>query len=426
MNSIGIGLAGLGTVGSEVARQLLVNKKFLEKKSGASINLIAVSARNKTIDRGVNLKAMDWCDNPEEFLNYKNINLIVELIGGSDGVAYDLCFKSLNNNRSVVTANKAMISKHGMILSELSEKNNLSLAFEASVAGCIPIIRALRDGLSATNVNKISGILNGTCNYILSTMRETERSFEDVLSEAQEKGFAEADPTFDVEGIDAAQKLIILSSIAFGIVLNNKNISTTGIKDVNLIDLVFAEELGYRVKLLAISEFRNSKLIQEVSPCMVSKSNQIANVEGVLNAVEVNTDLTESVVLTGFGAGDKPTASAVLSDIISVAQNKTPFPFGCQTNNLIDGSGVGQKEKSKYYIRINVIDKSGVLAKVAEIFRKSELSIESLLQRGRNPDEDVPIVITTHETDELTLNNVIEDLVKCDELLQKPVKMKII
>lgn len=426
MNSIGIGLAGLGTVGSEVARQLLVNKNFLEKKSGASIDLIAVSARNKTIDRGVNLKSIDWCDNPEEFLNYKNINLIVELIGGSDGVAYDLCFKSLNNGRSVVTANKAMISKHGMILSELSEKNNLSLAFEASVAGCIPIIRALRDGLSATNVNKISGILNGTCNYILSTMRETERSFEDVLSEAQEKGFAEADPTFDVEGIDAAQKLIILSSIAFGIVLNNKNISITGIKDVNLIDLVFAEELGYRVKLLAISEFRNSKLIQEVSPCMVSKSNQIANVEGVLNAVEVNTDLTESVVLTGFGAGDKPTASAVLSDIISVAQNKTPFPFGCQTKNLIDGSGVGQKEKSKYYIRINVIDKSGVLAKVAEIFRKSELSIESLLQRGRNPDEDVPIVITTHETDELTLNNVIEDLIKCDDLLQKPVKMKII
>ena len=257
MTSIDIGLAGLGTVGSEVARQLINNKMFLETKSGSKLNLIAVSARNKNKDRGVNLSSVRWCDDPKDFLKMTGINLVVELIGGSDGVAYDLSFHSLNSGKSVVTANKAMISKHGITLSKLSEKNNLSLAFEASVAGCIPIIKALRDGLSGTKVKKISGILNGTCNYILTSMRETGRSFKDVLLEAQKKGFAESDPTFDVDGIDAAQKLIILSSIAFGIILDNKNISISGIKDVDLIDLVFAEELGYRVKLLAISEYKN-------------------------------------------------------------------------------------------------------------------------------------------------------------------------
>ena len=426
MNSIGIGLAGLGTVGSEVARQLINNKKFLEKKAGVNLNLIAVSARNKDIDRGLDLSSVEWCNNAEDLAEKENINLIVELIGGSDGAAYNLSNKALNNSKSLVTANKAMISKHGFNLAKLSEENDLSLAFEASVAGCIPVIKALRDGMSGTSIKKISGILNGTCNYILSSMRETGRSFSEVLKEAQEKGFAEADPSFDIDGIDAAQKLTILSSIGFGIIPDDKNISINGIKDVDLIDLVFAEELGYRVKLLAISEFSESKLIQEVSPCMVSKKNQIANVEGVLNAVEIFSDLTESVTLTGFGAGDKPTASAVLSDIISVAQNKSPLPFGCSTNSLTESSGVGTKESCKYYIRINVLDKSGVLANVTEIFRKNELSIESLLQRGRNPNEEVPVIIQTHETDENTLKNVMTDLNNCKELLSKPVNMKII
>ena len=324
-----------------------------------------------------------------------------------------------------MTANKAMMSKHGYDLAKLSEKNDCSLAFEASVAGCIPIIKSLRDGLSGTKVNKITGILNGTCNYILTEMREKGLNFDEVLKDAQDKGYAEADPSFDVDGVDAAQKLSILSAIAFGISPDINNLSISGIREVDVTDIIFAQELGYRIKLLASSKFDNG-LVQEVSPCMISLSRQISNVEGVLNAVDLDTELAGSVMLTGYGAGAEPTATAVLSDIITVAQGKCPYVFGLSTNELSLNVDAGEKENYRYYFRLNVIDKSGVLAGVTEIFRKYSLSIESLIQRGRNPNEEVPVIITTHETDYNTLQSVMEDLSKSKELLNKPVCMKII
>ena len=290
MEIVNIGIAGLGTVGSEVAKQLQLNSEFLNKKAGKKLNLVAVSANNKNKVRNFDISNLKWFPDAEKMANSKEISLVIELIGGSDGVALDLCKNSLINGKSVVTANKAMMSKHGYELAKLSETNNCSIAFEASVAGCIPIIKSLRDALSGSSVNSISGILNGTCNYILTEMREKGVSFNEVLKDAQAKGYAEADPSFDVDGIDAAQKLTILSAIAFGIAPDLNNLSVSGIRNVDVTDILFAEELGYRIKLLAFSKFDNG-LVQEVSPCMISLDRQISNVEGVLNAVELDTEL---------------------------------------------------------------------------------------------------------------------------------------
>ena len=425
MEIINIGIAGLGTVGSEVAKQLQSNSEFLNRKAGKQLNLVAISANNKNKNRNFDLSNLKWFTNAASMAENNEIDLVVELIGGSDGIALDLCKNSLIKGKSVVTANKAMMSKHGYELAKISEKNKCSIAFEASVAGCIPIIKSLRDALSGTRVNSISGILNGTCNFILTEMREKGISFAEVLKDAQEKGYAEADPTFDVDGIDAAQKLTILSAIAFGIAPDNKNLSISGIRDVDVTDILFAEELGYRIKLLAYSKLDNG-LVQEVSPCMISLDKQISNVEGVLNAVELETELAGSVLLTGYGAGAEATATAVLSDIISIAQDKQPNVFGTRVSSLQLDVKQGDKENNRYYMRLNVIDKSGVLASVTEIFKKYGLSIESLLQRGRNPNEEVPVVITTHETDYDTLQSVMKDLTNSKELISKPVCMKII
>lgn len=425
MEIINIGIAGLGTVGSEVAKQLQSNSEFLNRKAGKQLNLVAVSANNKNKNRNFDLSNLKWFTNAASMSETNEIDLVVELIGGSDGIALDLCKNSLIKGKSVVTANKAMMSKHGYELAKISEKNKCSIAFEASVAGCIPIIKSLRDALSGTRVNSISGILNGTCNFILTEMREKGISFTEVLEDAQEKGYAEADPTFDVDGIDAAQKLTILSAIAFGIAPDNKNLSISGIRDVDVTDILFAEELGYRIKLLAYSKLDNG-LVQEVSPCMISLDKQISNVEGVLNAVELETELAGSVLLTGYGAGAEATATAVLSDIISIAQDKQPNVFGTRVSSLQLDVKQGDKENNRYYMRLNVIDKSGVLASVTEIFKKYGLSIESLLQRGRNPNEEVPVVITTHETDHKTLTSVMKELSNSKELISKPVCMKII
>ena len=425
MEIINIGIAGLGTVGSEVAKQLQLNSEFLNRKAGKKLNLVAVSANNKNKNRNFDLSNLKWFTDAALMVEKDEIDLVVELIGGSDGIALDLCKNSLIKGKSVVTANKAMMSKHGYELAKISEKNKCSIAFEASVAGCIPIIKSLRDALSGTRVNSISGILNGTCNFILTEMREKGISFAEVLKDAQEKGYAEADPTFDVVGIDAAQKLTILSAIAFGIAPDNKNLSISGIRDVDVTDILFAEELGYRIKLLAYSKLDNG-LVQEVSPCMISLDKQISNVEGVLNAVELETELAGSVLLTGYGAGAEATATAVLSDIISIAQDKQPNVFGTRVSSLQLDVKQGDKDNNRYYMRLNVIDKSGVLASVTEIFKKYGLSIESLLQRGRNPNEEVPVVITTHETDHETLTSVMKDLSNSKELISKPVCMKII
>ena len=425
METINIGIAGLGTVGSEVAKQLQLNSEFLNRKAGKKLNLVAVSANNKNKNRNFDLSNLKWFTDAALMAEKDEIDLVVELIGGSDGIALDLCKNSLIKGKSVVTANKAMMSKHGYELAKISEKNKCSIAFEASVAGCIPIIKSLRDALSGTRVNSISGILNGTCNFILTEMREKGISFAEVLKDAQEKGYAEADPTFDVDGIDAAQKLTILSAIAFGIAPDNKNLSISGIRDVDVTDILFAEELGYRIKLLAYSKLDNG-LVQEVSPCMISLDKQISNVEGVLNAVELKTELAGSVLLTGYGAGAEATATAVLSDIISIAQDKQPNVFGTRVSSLQLDVKQGDKDNNRYYMRLNVIDKSGVLASVTEIFKKYGLSIESLLQRGRNPNEEVPVVITTHETDHKTLTSVMKDLSNSKELISKPVCMKII
>ena len=422
---INIGIAGLGTVGCGVIDNLLRNKENLKDKYDLDFNILGVSASNRTKKRSINIEDFSWFDNPLDLAKDRNIDLIIELIGGEKDIAFDLAIETIKNKKGFITANKALISTNGKILSELSGKNNVFFGYEAAVAGGIPIIKTLKSGLFLDKINDIFGILNGTSNFILSRMNSANKSFDEALIEAQELGYAEADPSFDVDGVDAAQKLSILSAIAFGISPDINNLSISGIREVDVTDIIFAQELGYRIKLLASSKFDNG-LVQEVSPCMISLGRQISNVEGVLNAVDLDTELAGSVMLTGYGAGAEPTATAVLSDIITVAQGKCPYVFGLSTNELSLNVDAGEKENYRYYFRLNVIDKSGVLAGVTEIFRKYSLSIESLIQRGRNPNEEVPVIITTHETDFNTLQSVMEDLSKSKELLNKPVCMKII
>ena len=423
--TINIAIAGLGTVGAETYRLITEESDFLKARSSANFNVVAVSAKSKDKKRDVDLTGVEWIADCRDIADIDNIDVVIELVGGSEGVAKDLVEKAITNGKSVITANKALVATHGNNIGELVAKHDVMFGYEAAVAGGIPIIKTIREGLASNRLGKIYGILNGTCNYILSVMRETGQEFEDILADAQRLGYAEADPSCDVDGVDAAQKLSILSAIAFGISPDINNLSISGIREVDVTDIIFAQELGYRIKLLASSKFDNG-LVQEVSPCMISLGRQISNVEGVLNAVDLDTELAGSVMLTGYGAGAEPTATAVLSDIITVAQGKCPYVFGLSTNELSLNVDAGEKENYRYYFRLNVIDKSGVLAGVTEIFRKYSLSIESLIQRGRNPNEEVPVIITTHETDFNTLQSVMEDLSKSEELLNKPVCMKII
>ena len=426
MKKINIALVGLGQIGNYLLNELNKKKRDIEIKTGKKINIVAISAKNINKKRKFRINKKIFYKNPLNILKIQKVDILFECIGLSDGISKKLVETALKNKVHVITPNKALISKHGDYLSKLAEKNKVNLEFEASVAGGIPILRTIKEGLATNKINKVYGILNGTCNYILTEMRETGRSFEDVLQEAQSKGYAEADPTFDVDGIDAAQKLTLLTAIAFGIAPNDKSLNISGIRDVDVTDILFAEELGYRIKLLATSKFDGNGLVQEVSPCMISLDKQISNIEGVLNAVQLDTQLAGSVMLSGFGAGAEPTATAVLSDIITVAQGKAPNSFGCSARELIVNIKEGKNDNHRFYIRVNVIDKSGVLANITEIFRKYKLSIESLLQRGRKPNEEVPVVITTHETDDGTLMSVMNELNASKELLNKPVCMKII
>ena len=263
MNKINIAIAGLGTVGSEVAKQLQINNEFLSKKAGIKLNLIAVSAKDKSKNRGFDQSKLNWFEDATDIASSNEVDLVVELIGGSDGVPLELCKNSLINGKSVVTANKAMMSKHGYDLAKLSENNDCSLAFEASVAGCIPIIKSLRDGLSGTKVNKITGILNGTCNYILTEMNEKGLNFDEVLKDAQDKGYAEADPSFDVNGMDCAHKISIISMISFGNTLNSDHVYVEGIENIEIEDIIYSDTIGYKIKLLGITEKLNNKILRD-------------------------------------------------------------------------------------------------------------------------------------------------------------------
>ncbi|MEZ5864121.1 MAG: homoserine dehydrogenase [Geminicoccaceae bacterium] len=421
-----VAIAGLGTVGAGTVALLASDPARLALRAGRPIELRAVSARDRGRDRGLALDGCRWVEDARELAFADDVDVVVELIGGADGIARELAAAALRRGKAVVTANKAMLARHGAELAALADEAAVPLAFEAAVAGGIPIVKSLREGLSGDAVQRVFGILNGTCNYILTVMRETGRDFADVLEEAQQLGYAEADPSFDVDGIDAAHKLALLAAIAFGGRPRFDAIHIEGIRHVSALDIEFAEELGYRIKLLGVARLTTAGLEQRLHPAMVRKDSPIARVDGVFNAVGVLADPVGLVMHEGRGAGAGPTASAVVADLVDIARGIRLPTFGVPSRALVDQPTAPMAaHEGCYYIRLMVLDQPGVLADVAAILRDKHVSIEALIQRARNPNQPVPIVLTSHLTTEAAMTAALGAIEALATVIEPPRMIRI-
>ena len=419
--TINIAIAGLGTVGAETYRLITEESDFLKARSSANFNVVAVSAKSKDKKRNIDLTGVEWIADCRDIADIDNIDVVIELVGGSEGVAKELVEKAITNGKSVITANKALVATHGNNIGELVAKHDVMFGYEAAVAGGIPIIKTIREGLASNRLRKIYGILNGTCNYILSVMRETGQEFEDILADAQRLGYAEADPSFDVDGVDAAHKLAILSAIAFQTPINFNGVYVEGIRFISPIDIDFATELGYRIKLLGIGELLGNGLQQRVRPCLVPVNIPIAQVEDVFNAVAAEAEGLGTSLSYGRGAGAGPTSSAVLSDLLDFANNRrTSFLGTADSELVVRPIQELQNLSGSYYLRLQVYERPGVLADLTAVFRDKGVSVEALLQRGRNPDGTVPVVLTTHETSEEAIQKSLAEFEKLENVVEKP------
>ena len=417
-----VGIAGLGTVGASVIQLLDRQNAALAARAGRGVKVVAVSARDKSRDRGVDVSGMTWFDDPVALAQSADIDLFVELIGGDEGPARASVEAGLSAGKSVVTANKALLAKHGMSLAKLAEGKRVALAFEASVAGGIPIVKTLREGLAGNAISRVYGILNGTCNYILSRMELEGLSFEECLKDAQRLGYAEADPTFDIGGFDTAHKLAILTSLAFGTAVDSEAVHVEGIQSITLADLKAAEELGYRIKLLGVAQRTAKGIEQRVHPTMVPKSSSIAEVMGVTNAVTIDADAVKELTLVGPGAGGMATASAVVADIADIAKGIRSAPFGLPSNALEKAARIPvQRHEGGYYIRLSVHDRPGAAAAIATRMAERQISLESIMQRkpvqkrgapASAAAEAVPVVLITYATSESTIREALEAVVK--------------
>ena len=421
-----LGIAGVGTVGAAVLRLLAQNGRLLAERAGREISVIAVSARDRARDRGVDLKHLRWYDDPLALAADPEVDLVVELIGGAGDPAFALCRAALEAGKPVVTANKALLAHQGAELARRAEANGVPIGFEAAVAGGIPIVKTLREGLVGNRISRIYGILNGTCNHVLTTMRESGRDFDDVLAEAQHLGYAEADPSFDIDGVDAAHKLALLAALAFGCAPNLDGVYIEGIRHVSPLDIAFATEMGYRIKLLGVARRTEHGLEQRVHPSMVRIGTPISQIEGVFNAVVAEGDQVDATLYSGRGAGGGPTASAVVADIADIAKGASPPVLGVPTAALQTlPTAPMERHYGAYYFRLMVVDKPGVLADVAACLRDHEVSIESLIQRARNPLEPVPIVLTTHETTEAQMTGALARIGALPTVLEPPHMIRI-
>jgi homoserine dehydrogenase len=423
---LSVGVAGLGTVGGGVLKLLRDNADIVAARAGRPVAVTAVSARDRTRDRGVPLSGLRWYDDPVALAADPTVDVVVELIGGSDGPARALVHAAIAAGKPVVTANKALIAVHGGDLAARAEAAGVPLAFEAAVAGGIPVIKALREGLAANHISRVAGILNGTCNYILTTMRDRGREFSEVLADAQKLGYAEADPSFDIDGIDAAHKLAILAAIAFGRPVAFDAVHVEGIRAISALDIAFANELGYRIKLLGIAHQTEAGISARVHPCMVAQSSPIAHVDGVFNAVVAEGDFVGRVMLEGRGAGAGPTASAVVADLIDVARGRNTPVWGAASGALSNAPSVPMAAHvGPYYLRLMVVDRPGVIADVTAVLRDLGVSLESMLQRGRSPGEAVPVVLVTHETRESAMRAALERIAALGAVLEAPTLIRI-
>ena len=428
-----VGIAGLGTVGSSVVRLLDRQSKALASRTGREIKVTAVSARDRNRDRGIDASSFKWFDDPVALAKSPDIDLFVELVGGAEGPAREAVEAALAAGKPVVTANKALLAKHGMQLAALAERTHAALAFEASVAGGIPIVKTLREGLAGNQIDRVYGILNGTCNYILSRMELEKLSFDECLKEAQTLGYAEADPTFDIGGFDTAHKLAILSSLAFGTAVDADAIHVEGIESITLADLEAAAELGYRIKLLGVAQRTSKGIEQRVHPTMVPLSSSIAEVMGVTNAVTIDADAVKELTLVGPGAGGDATASAVVADIADIAKGVRSTPLGLPVASLDHSPRLPmQRHEGGYYIRLSVFDRPGAAAAIAMRMAERQISLESIMQRtrpGRRSPvtalDRVPVVLLTYATSESTIREVLEAVVKDGYIAEKPQVIRI-
>ncbi|MAH83457.1 MAG: homoserine dehydrogenase [Rhodospirillaceae bacterium TMED8] len=427
---IRVGIAGLGNVGIGVVRVLSHNSDLLLSRAGRALTITAISAREKNRDRGVDLTKFDWHGNACDLARAENVDIVVELIGGDNGVAKDVVETAISNGKHVVTANKALIGHHGTNLAKAAELNKVVLAFEAAVAGGIPIVKALRDGLAANRVERLTGILNGTCNFILSNMAETGRPFAEILAEAKALGYAESDPTFDIDGIDTAHKLSILAALAFGTEVDFANVHVEGIRHISPIDIEFARELGYGIKLLGVAarvpDELGGGIEQRVHPCMVRKNAPINHVSGVFNGIEVIGDFVDTTIYEGRGAGQGPTASAVVADLVDIARGLRIPAFSLKATDLRPPNTIPMGRRvGAYYVRFMVVDRPGVFADIAAVLRDHDVSMESVLQRGRSRGERVSVVMTVHETREEAMQKGLQAIAALDSVVEPPSLIRI-
>lgn len=416
-----IAIAGLGTVGIGTIHSLTIHADQVAARCGRPIQITAVSARNRRRKRDADVSSYVWFDDPVVMAKEADADVIVELIGGSSGVALDLTREALAAGRHVVTANKALMAEAGAGLAIEAEASGKTLAYEAAVAGGIPIIKALREGLGGNSFSRVLGILNGTCNYILSTMDATGRDFDDVLRDAHDLGYAEADPSFDIDGVDAAHKLAILSSLAFGTKVDFESVYVEGIRNLIAKDFEYARDLGYCVKLLGLTGELDGGIYQWVHPCLIDAHGPLAAVNGSFNAVIAEGDFVGRSTYEGRGAGAGPTASAVVADLMDIAAGRFNHTFAVPSADLRNAASVQvEKRVGAYYVRLKVLDQAGVFADVGSAFRDHRISMESIIQRDHDSDGNVHIVIVAHDVLESQMMDALEDLEKHEAMVEAP------
>ncbi|NNU81217.1 homoserine dehydrogenase [Halovulum dunhuangense] len=419
-----IALAGLGTVGAGMVTILQTHAELITARAGREIRLVAVSARSRTKDRGVDLSGFDWEDDPVALARRDDVDLLVEVMGGEDGTARVATETALAAGKHVVTANKAMMARHGTRLAALAEEKGVSLRYEAAVAGGIPIVKALTEGMAANGMTRVLGVMNGTCNYILTEMERTGGAYADILADAQRLGYAEADPTFDVGGFDAAQKLALLSATAFGTEVDYDAIQIEGIERVTLTDIRHAREMGYAIKLLGVAALTPDGVEQRMQPCLVPDHSPLGQLEGVTNMVVLEGDFIGRTVYQGPGAGAGPTASAVMADVIDIARGAKVPSFGVPARMLSAPQRSGLAAPAPYYLRLGLADRPGTLARVADALGRAGISIDRMRQIQHETDE-APVLIVTHACARADLDRALADIMTMDVTTAEPVAYRI-
>ena len=426
-NSLRLGLAGLGTVGTGVLDILAKHAGLVAQRAGVSVDVTAISARSRGKNRGHDLSKMEWHDDPVALAASKNIDVYVELMGGAGDPAKAAVEAALKAGKSVITANKALLAAHGAGLARLAESNGVALNFEAAVAGGIPIVKTMREALAGNRVGKIFGILNGTCNYILTKMGSEGRSFADVLQEAQALGYAEADPTFDVGGFDTAHKLSILTALAFGTEVNANAISIEGIEGITLDDIAKAAEMGFKIKLLGVAIASDEGIEQRVHPTLVPKDSPVAETNGVFNAVAIKGDFVGDLLLEGRGAGGHPTASAVLSDIVDIARGNRRPAFGIPASALRPfKQAPSRAHEGGYYVALDLLDRPGAVAAIAQALADENISIESIVQRpATEKSATASFSLITHDTLDTSMRAALAKIEKNGHVAKTPRMIRI-